>query len=249
MLRQSEAIVLRTTPFSEADLIVTTLTLDYGVIKAFAKSPRKTKSRFGSSLEPLTYSKIAFWGREDANLPRLTQSDIIKPFQTIRDRMDCFFRVAEMVELTLNLLPEREAHRDIFRLFLSILTMIESDSPEDDSSALAVLLYKIRSLDLAGYGPRLEGCARCGKAGYNFYISHGSIVCGLCAKGMDTPMRLSPGVIKTYDTLRRWDMAKIDRIKLSRMILSELSVMLDTHIRYTVARPMRTKSFKTNPKL
>jgi len=242
MLRRSDAIVLRTTPFSEADLIVTTLTLDYGLIKAFAKSPRKTKSRFGSSLEPLTYSKIAFWGREDANLPRLTQSDIIRPFQSIRDRMDCFFGVTEMVELTLNLLPEREVHKDIFHLFLAILAMID-DSTEDDRSVLTVLLYKIRLLDLVGYGPRLDGCARCGKSGYNFYISHGSIICGLCAKGMDTPMRLSPGVVKSYDTLRHWDIAKVGRIKLSRMILTELSGMLDTHIQYTVSKPMKTKAF------
>lgn len=245
MLRRSEAIVLRTTPFSEADLIVTALTLDYGLIKAFAKSPRKTNSRFGSSIEPLTYSRIAFWGREDANLPRLTQSDIVKPFQPIRDRMGLFFKVMEMIELTLNLLPEREAHRDIFHLLLSILTMLDGDSSGDNSSDLAILLYKIRFLDMVGYGPRLEGCARCGKSGYNFYISHGSIICGICAKGMDTPMRLSPGVIKSYDTLRRWDMAKIGRIKLSRMMLSELSVMLDTHIQYTVAKPMRTKAFQS----
>ncbi len=244
MLKRSEAIVLRTTPFSEADLIVTTLTLEYGLIKAFAKSPRKTKSRFGSSLEPLTYSKLAFWGREDADLPRLTQSDIIKPFQSIRDRMNCFFKVTEMVELTLNLLPEREPHTDIFHLFLSLLTRIERDGPGEDSSDLTVLFYKIRFLDMAGYGPRLEGCARCGKSGYDFYIAHGSILCGRCAQGMDTPMRLSPGVIKSYDTLRRWDSAKIGRIRLSRMILSGLSGMLDMHIRYTVAKPMKTKAFQ-----
>jgi DNA repair protein RecO (recombination protein O) len=242
MLRRSEAIVLRTTPFSEADLIVTTLTLDYGLMKAFAKSPRKTKSRFGSSLEPLTHSKVAFWGREDANLPRLTQSDIIRPFQSIRDRMNSFLRATEMVELTLNLLPEREVHRDVFQLFLAVLAMID-DSTQDDRSLLTVLLYKIRLLDLVGYGPRLDGCARCGKAGYNFYISHGSIVCGPCARGTDTPMRLSPGVMKSYDTLRRWDIAKTGRIRLSRMILAELSGMLDTHIQYTVAKPMKTKAF------
>jgi DNA repair protein RecO (recombination protein O) len=243
MLKRSEAIVLRTTPFSEADLIVTTFTLDYGLIKAFAKSPRKTKSRFGSSLEPLTYSKIAFWGREDADLPRLTQSDIITSFQSIRDRMESFFKVTGMVELTLHLLPEREVHRDIFHLLLSVLTMIGGDRSEADGSVLAVLFYKIRFLDMAGYGPRLEGCARCGKSGYNFYISHGSVICGLCAKGMDMPIRLSPGVIKSYDALRRWDIAKIGRIKLSRTILSELSGMLDTHIQYTVAKPIKTKAF------
>ena len=48
MLRRTEGIVLRTFPFGEADLIVTFLTADFGLIKVFAKSPRKIKSRFGS---------------------------------------------------------------------------------------------------------------------------------------------------------------------------------------------------------
>ncbi len=58
MLKRTNAIVLKTFPFGEADLIVTHLTYDFGLINTFAKSPRKIKSRFGSSLEPLTCSKI-----------------------------------------------------------------------------------------------------------------------------------------------------------------------------------------------
>lgn len=243
MLRRTEAIVLKTTPFSDADLIVTALTLDYGLVKAFAKSTRKTKSRFGSSLEPLTYSKISFWGREDANLPRLTQSDIIMPFQSIRDRMGSFLKVMEIVELAISLLPEREPHRDIFRLLVSFLGVMEEDDSGKDSEILKVLFFKIRFLDMAGYGPRLEGCGRCGASGYNFYISHGSVICGACARGMDAPMRLSPAVIRSYEALRRWDIRKLGRMKLSHGLLSELSGMLDTHIRYTIARPLRTKSF------
>jgi len=63
MLKRTEGIVLKTNPFGEADLIVTCLSKDYGILKTFAKSPRKIKSRFGSSLEPLTHSKISFWGK------------------------------------------------------------------------------------------------------------------------------------------------------------------------------------------
>jgi len=61
MLQKTEGLVLKTSLFGEADLIVTYLTKDCGILKTFAKSPRKIKSKFGSSLEPLTYSKIAFW--------------------------------------------------------------------------------------------------------------------------------------------------------------------------------------------
>lgn len=243
MLKRSESIVLKTSPFLEADLIVTLLTRDYGVVKTFAKSTRKTMSRFGSSLEPLTYSRISLWGKEETGLPRLTQSDIIRPFQSIRERPDCFFRVMEIVELTLSLLPEREPHRDVFDFFLSVLGMIEGDSGSD-RGVLKALLYKIRFLDMVGYGPRLDGCARCSRSGYNYYISHGSIICGLCAKGMDRPIRLSPGVIKSYEALRRWDITKTCRIRLSRTALAELSGMLDTHIQYTIAKPLKTKSFQ-----
>jgi DNA repair protein RecO (recombination protein O) len=241
MLKRTEAIVLKTTPFAEADLIVTALTLDYGIVKTFAKSPRKTKSRFGSSLEPLTHSNISFWGREDAELPRLTQSDIIRSFQSIRDRMECFFGVMEIAELTLSLLPEREPNKDVFGLLISILGRIDERSAGSD--VLDTLLYRIRFLDMTGYGPRLEGCARCGRAGYNFYIAHGSVICGVCAENTDAPIRLSPGLMRLYETMRKWDIRKIDRIKPSRTLLSELMAVLDTHILHTLAKPLKTKSF------
>ncbi len=246
MLKRTEAIVLKTTPFSEADLIVTALTPDYGVVKTFAKSPRKTKSRFGSSLEPLTHIRISFWGKEHAEIPRLTQSDIIGTFQSIRDRINCFFRVMEIVELTLNLLPEREPNRDVFDLLLSVLRKIDAAGERDRAGVLDTLYYRIRFLDMVGYGPRLNGCARCGSSGYNFYISHGSVICGVCAEGTDSPLKLSPGVIRLYETLRRWDIEKIDRIRIAKLLLSELSGMLDTHILYTVAKPLKTKSFTTD---
>lgn len=242
MLHRTEAIVLRTTPFSEADLIVTSLTRDYGILKTFAKSPRKIKSRFGSSLEPLTYSKISFWGREDANLPRLTQSDIILPFQPIRENLACFMKVMEMIELTLTLMPEREANRDAFGLLLQSLGRIGRDCQGTAMNLMTVIFYKVRFLEIAGYGPRLGGCARCNRSGYNFYISHGSILCEDCARSMDTYIRLSPGMIRLYETLKGWELSKIDRIKPAKALISELTGFLDNHTEYTIARPLRTRS-------
>lgn len=246
MLRRTEAVVLKTIPFSEADLIATLLTSDYGLLKAFVKSPRKTKSRFGSSLEPLTYSRISFWGREDANLPRLTQADIIRPFQAIRGDLDCFMRVAEIIELTLNLLPERDLNKGIFGLLLDILDEIEKDCLNSSMTQFKAILYKVKFFEMAGYGPGLNGCARCNKPGYNFYASHSSILCGDCSLNMDSYImdsyiRLSPGVIRLYETLKKWEISKIGRIKPSAQLLSELTDFLDNHARHTTAKPLRTR--------
>ncbi|MCC6346001.1 MAG: DNA repair protein RecO, partial [Nitrospirales bacterium] len=122
MLKRAKGIVLRSTVFGEADLIVTYLTPEYGLLKAFAKSPRKVKSRFGSSLEPLTYSLISFLGKEESTLPRLTQADIIRPFQTLREDFRKFLALSELLELNLSFLAERDPHPDIFMLLLTTLS-------------------------------------------------------------------------------------------------------------------------------
>jgi DNA repair protein RecO (recombination protein O) len=268
MLRRTEGVVLRTIPFGEADLIVTYLTPDFGLLKVFAKSPRKIKSRFGSSLEPLTQSRISFWGKEDASLPRLTQADIIHPFHVIRDNMNCFLKVSEIMELALCFIPERDANKKVYILFLHTLQTIENNSVNAiDNPRIPPLVkggkggfekmgragfsgedfilihYKIKFLKLVGYAPKLDACGRCGKRGHCFYISHGSILCESCAKGIDLPIRLSPAVLKLYTDLLTWDTVMINRIKPSEKLLSELSDVIDMHIKYILAKPLKAESF------
>jgi DNA repair protein RecO (recombination protein O) len=250
MVRRTKGIVLRTTPFGEADLIVTYLSPDFGLLKIFAKSPRKTKSRFGSSLELLTHSGISFWGKENAPLPRLTQSDIIHPFQSIRDNLPSFLKTSEIVELTLNFIPERDANKKAYLLLLQTLQDIENNPPSPPFSKggkggldLGIIHYKIKFLELTGYAPKLDACARCGRDGYGFHVSEGSILCEACAMGMDTPILLSPGAVKLYANLLTWDPKKVHRIRPSRNLLSELSDMIDMHIHHILTKPLLSKAF------
>jgi len=253
MLKRTEGIVLRTIPFGEADLIVTHLTPDLGLIKLFAKSPRKIKSRFGSSLEPLTRSKISFWGKEDSALPRLTQSDIIHPFQSIRDNLNCLLRVSEMIELIISFIPEREGNSRVYTLLLDTLRDIEDNLLPTavqkigkggfKNEDLVVNHYKIKFLEFVGFAPKLDACGRCGKNGYCFYLSQGSILCEACARGIDSPIKLSPAVLRFYSDLRTWDAKKIKRIKPSAVLLSELSDIINTHIKYILSRPLKSEEF------
>lgn len=117
MQTRTEGIVLRTQKYGEADLIVTYLTSDRGIVRAFAKSPRKTKSRFGSSLEPLTHARISLWGKEQSSMPRLTQSDIINSFYRIRDDYDDFVSVSRLIEIITALTPVETPSRPLFSFF------------------------------------------------------------------------------------------------------------------------------------
>jgi DNA repair protein RecO (recombination protein O) len=264
MLRRTEGIVLRTFPYGEADLIVTLLTSDFGLIKVFAKSPRKIKSRFGSSLEPLTRSRVSFWGKEDTSLPRLTQSDIIHSFHTIRNNFHVFLKVSEILELTLTLVPEKDQNKRIYLLLCDTLQAIEdalagflgnisdSQGTGGDSnggkrffSAIDFLVshYKVKFLGYAGFAPKLDACGRCGKKGSCFYLSQGAILCESCAKLTDTPIEVSPAMLKLYEDLLLWNPAKIQRIKPSPMVLSELSEVMGMHIKYILSKPLKNEDF------
>jgi DNA repair protein RecO (recombination protein O) len=250
MLQRTEGIVLRTIPFGDADLIVSFLTPDLGLLKTFAKSPLKTKSRFGSSLEPLTHSKIAFWGKENTALPRLTQSDIIHSFQSIRDTLKRFLKVSEIIELTLRFIPEREANKRVYSLLLHTLHNIEDNPPSRPSTKggrgvldLGTLYYKIHFLRLAGFAPKLDTCGRCGKNGHWFYVAQGSMLCETCAKGVDVPISISQGAIRLYSDLLTWNIQKIQRIKPSDALFSELSDIMDMHVKYILMQPLRSETF------
>jgi DNA repair protein RecO (recombination protein O) len=253
MLKRTEGIVLRTIPFGEADLIVTYLTPNFGLLKLFAKSPRKIRSRFGSSLEPLTRSKISFWGKEDAALPRLTQADIIHPFQPIRENLNCLLRISEMIELIINFVPEREGNIRVYTLLLDTLRDIEDNLLPAGvqkigkggfrNEDLVVNHYKIKFLEFVGFAPKLDACGRCGKSGYCFYLSQGSILCETCARGVDSPIKLSPAVLRFYSDLRTWDAVKIKRIRPSASLLSELTGLINMHIKYVLSKPLKSEAF------
>lgn len=243
MLTRTEGIVLRTAVFGEADLIVTYLTRDHGILKAFAKSPRKIRSRFGSSLEPLTHSRIAVMGREDAQLPRLTQSDILRPFQTLRDDYTTFVRASQLLEMNLRFLPEREPNQDAFRLMMQALAKLESGRKN-----LYFLYYKMRFLQICGYLPGLEICGRCGRSSSErspqyFYLAHGSILCEQCSAVRDEARELSAGALRVFCGMLNWRFATIDRFRVGDHLIAELDSLLEAHIAYVLARPLRSTVF------
>lgn len=239
MLQKTEGLVLKTSLFGEADLIVTYLTKDRGILKAFAKSPRKVKSRFGSSLEPLTCSHISFWGKEDSHLPRLVQSDIIYPFDSLRTSLERFLSVSEMFELALHFVPERDANSRVYSLLVHTLRAME----EDQQSGLLMLYYKLRLLEMVGYLPGMNTCGRCTREGNIYYLSSGTVLCRSCAGDHGPATMISPAAARLCATLLEWDVRKLGRIKPADAIIQELTVLLDEHITYLSERTLKTRTF------
>lgn len=230
MNKRTEAIVLSNTPLNDADLIVTYLTRDFGLINTFAKSPRKVGSRFGSSLEPLTYSKIAFIGKEQANLPRLIQADIIKSFHTLRESYRLFVDISEALELTRALLPVHLPQRGAFQLLLNLLVCIEAGKDERKQ----LLYYKLKLLKLTGFAPELQGCARCGRQTPRFHLNEGALLCSRCAETDEDSVEIENRIKGLYNYLLKIRPSVLDRVRVDEDSLSGLERVINSHINYNI---------------
>lgn len=245
MLTRTEGIVLKTQKYGEADLIVTYLTFDKGIIKAFAKSPRKTNSRFGSSLEPLTHARISLWGKEQSALPRITQSDIINPFHQVRENYEDFINASRLVEILISLTPEGIPNKKLFAFFLSALQFMKSLG-QGQKEAFH-LITRIRLLAMIGYAPRLSNCGRCDEDSLDFYPDAGTTLCKKCATspvGKEKPfIRVNNKTINFYTHTIEWPINISNRLKPGQDTISEVSVILDKHLTYLLSKKLLSSEF------
>ncbi len=106
---KTRGIVLKTHKLGEADRIITLLTNNYGKVGAVAKGVRKTKSKFGSRLEPFTHVDLVLY--KGRNLDTITQAEIIDSFSGIRDNFERITHGSAMLDLVNKVSVEGE--RDI----------------------------------------------------------------------------------------------------------------------------------------
>lgn len=235
MIYFSEAIVLKNYAYGEADSIVTYFTKDFGLINLFAKSPRKIKSKFGSSLEPLTYSRISFIGRED-KLQKIIQSDIIEPFQIIRENYRLFLKISEVLRLLLQFLPKREPNNELFYLFLDTLFYLKEKNNHDSH----IIFLKLKLLSLLGYLPDFKNCGLCrDRLNGDIYYSQGFVICKNCFLNIlpsnDTAIKsLSRGLVKILNEMSTWKLKYLERVKLSLRLLIEIENFLSYHLSNTI---------------
>jgi len=155
----SEAVVLRTWPVREADLIVSFFTRDYGRIRGVAKSALKSRKRFGGALEPMTMARAWFAERPGQELARLDQLEILRsplsePVDHTRMAVLSFF--AELLD---EALPDHDPQETIFRLLGTVLEQTTVEQPW-----MPLTYFQLWMTRLMGLLPEIGHCTACGEA-------------------------------------------------------------------------------------
>lgn len=159
-LAESEAVILRSLNFGEADKLVSFFSRSLGRLRGVAPNARRSRRRFGAALEPLSHVRLWFFERERDELVRLSESELIEPFYDARGDYERSVALNQVAELSDLLLPEREPAERSFRLLLAVLRCLR----QTDSIWLPLTYFQLWMVRLAGWLPSLETCTQCRQA-------------------------------------------------------------------------------------
>ena len=243
MLYKTEGIVLKSMEYEEADKIVTIYTKDYGKITAIAKGVRKTKSKFGSSLEILTHSVFLFY--KGRNIDIVSQTEILESFFSTSKEVIKFAFATNCVEIVNKLTEEREINIGLFNLLKEVLHYLR----ETNDPKLLTLSFKWQTMSILGYRPSLNHCCRCNKSTEDpkemyFNIREGGLVCNNCiSEDKEECIKVYLYFIKLVRKILITPLSTISNATIPDKKMKELEKITDLYIAYHSEKSFKTDRF------
>lgn len=227
----TDGLIIREQKTGESDRLVTILTADKGLIRAFAPRALNIKSKNVGATQLLAYSRMTvFQGRDTY---KINEAASIEVFMPLRSDMDALFLAGYLSELARTLAPQEEPARDFLQLMLRALYLLSNKTL---SPAQIKAVVELRMCTLSGYMPNLDNCGRCGAIDGQMYFDAvgGTVVCENCRRGGDLP--LSGGVLAAMRHIESAQDGKEFSFKLPREGIEMLGRITE---RFTLAQTDR----------
>jgi DNA repair protein RecO (recombination protein O) len=179
---KSDAVVLRSIRYGEADRVLHLYTAEQGRVGAVAKGVRRVRSRLGGRLEPMSRVRLVLHeGRGE--LCTVSQADTVHAHAGLRERRASLERAVQACDAVLRLFDSAEPNRPAFNLLCNELALL--DARPDAATRAQALAFRVKLLLAAGFAPELAACASCGEAEHlgAFSPSAGGVVCSGCEAG------------------------------------------------------------------
>ena len=178
-LYRDKGVVLRSYKLGESDRIVVLMTEQHGKVRAVAKGIRKTKSKIGARLEPLSHVEVQLYkGRE---LDTVSQVELIDSSARLHSNLDKLTQGMSMLEAVDQIAEDREPSPHLYRMLNGALNaLMEHDSPV----MLAAFYWKLLAAE--GVSPQVHACVGCSSKDrlVAFDIFHGGVQCQTCRTGI-----------------------------------------------------------------
>lgn len=245
-LRKTQAVVIGRMALGESDRLVTFYTREFGKVRGVAKAARRPRSRFGSGLELFTQGQLLFFETERSDLVRVDSFDIVHPFQSVRENLECLTLGSWVVECLGRLSADRDPNPALYGLLLRTLKALEGPG----RPSRAAFCFALRAVDLLGHRLRLDRCLACGKAlpfargPARLDFAAGGLVCELCQTYGKDGVDLSGAAVGGLRRLRTlaWDEAL--RASLPPALEAEMAGVLEAHMTRLIGQVPRSTRFR-----
>jgi DNA repair protein RecO (recombination protein O) len=184
---KTEAVVLRSMRYGEADRILQLYTPGRGRVSAIAKGVRRARSRFGGRLEPYFRLRIELHeGRGE--LLTVTGAQTVEAHAHLRGDARALDAAARACDAVGRLFETSEPHPGVYNLLCRKLALLDEEAGRAEASSSSrggALAFRLKLLLAAGLAPQLGACAGCGEREHlvGFSGAAGGVVCGACEAG------------------------------------------------------------------
>ncbi len=186
MIVTTEAIVLKSMKYRDSSKILTLYTRQFGKVSVIAKAARDRKSKFGASLDPMSYVTAVLYWKEGRDLQLLSQCDLAEHLRFLTEDLEKMACAMGVIELLNAVTHGEEQNERLFQLTVEALLAINAATK---SVLLALYTFEVRLLDILGFKPNFHACFHCGRSldepgtvggKIGMHISAGGVSCNNC---------------------------------------------------------------------
>ena len=233
-----KGLILRETPYKEADVMLSVLTESGGKLSVLARGAKRKGSRMTAAIQLFTYSEFTMY--ESGGRYTLNEAEPIELFYGVREDIVKLSLASYFAEVLEQAADEETIDPELLRLGLNSLYAIsKTDMPLKKIKAV----FELKVASLSGYSPNLSFCAMCNKNGNPamFDIQNGSVVCAECAKG--NYRRIDPAVLDAMRFIIGADIKHIFSFRINESSMDMLSDITDSYLKTHFGRNFKTNAF------
>jgi DNA repair protein RecO (recombination protein O) len=214
MICRDEGLVLRGYRMTESSKVVVIYARESGKLRLVAKGARRPKSRFGASLEPITWGTYVFYRRENRELQTLSEGDILHPFDSIKQAYRRMAYASAVCDLLDHMTADEDRNPLLYSVTLDTLRWMETIQAW--AIEFPLWYFQLKAASALGYRPHLSGCVRCGNrlsgSRVRFSPHEGGTLCSTCGVGGMVMQRATVDFLEQLQT-RRPDRIEIQGLK------------------------------------
>ena len=233
-----KGLILRETPYKEADVMLNILTESAGKISVLARGARRKGSKFSAAIALLTYSEFTLY--ESNGRYTLNEAEPVELFYNIRNDLQKLSLASYFAEALERAADEDAVNPELLRLGLNSLYALAHTSISVEKIKT---VFELKLAVLSGYMPNVYSCICCDdEEDISFFdIRNGGVVCERCNNGGNKPVDAS--VIDAMRYIIAADMKKIFSFEISDSSMRKLSEITDEYLSVHFGKVFKTNLF------